>query len=614
METLRHLSDYVIEEAREKYSTVVHPEQIQGVPVDEIPEQHNSWDCGLFLLQYVEQFLYDPVEFIRKIAESEMTPENFWNDSNWNAEAKRGEIRNLIFDLHEEMIEEDPQSPKKEGGKNGSDDSIMEVRPTAVSVTTKNPNGDRKPKRQPTPQPAPNPTSLPKPVFIPYPSTKKGSPSKLPRPVRPTRKLPKRETEVIELLSSPSVESGDDELSLDLPKDPPTKKGKTDLTTPDEPRKKIKEVQIPSSPPAKPEAGDDKEPQPEPTKKRKVVSPTPEPPKKKPRVIKTIPSYPPAKSEPDDDNDDDNDDEPPKPPTKDNPTKKRKIVSPTPEPPKKKPRVIKTIPSSPPVKPEPDDDNDDNEPPKPPTKDNPNRKRKASPTPPEPPRKRPKTINPPTRRPKTKVPAPIRRPPTGLPGLPQPSSTRPRLNAAGERAREACLYCGTCCAGKQVRKRQDHNKRNRETHLEVVWTAWLFSEEREALKRGVGVGMEGVEVSSEQKGDPREGGLKKGGGGEEAEVEEKEEEGDRSDTPTIHVSPPKTRDRAKRRKNGKGGAKKPDAAPRRRGLSAYRLKTPIAYPQSSIGQGRRGIKTTPPLKQRPREERIRVNGGMRKEE
>ncbi|XP_061370838.1 probable ubiquitin-like-specific protease 2A isoform X2 [Gastrolobium bilobum] len=97
---------YLCEEWRERHQTVVDDDSSKFLHLRfislELPQQENFYDCGLFLLHYVERFLEEaPINFnpfkITKFS-------NFLN-SNWfpppEASLKRSDIHNLIHDIFE---------------------------------------------------------------------------------------------------------------------------------------------------------------------------------------------------------------------------------------------------------------------------------------------------------------------------------------------------------------------------------------------------------------------------------------------------------------------------------------------------------------------------------
>ncbi|KPM35208.1 hypothetical protein AK830_g11364 [Neonectria ditissima] len=94
--TCRHLKDYLVEEARHKKNIdlVKIP---GGMTAKKIPEQDNYCDCGVFLLGYMEEFLKDPDEAVRRILQKE--------ELEWNIQPSRirAKVRDLVFNLQSEQ-------------------------------------------------------------------------------------------------------------------------------------------------------------------------------------------------------------------------------------------------------------------------------------------------------------------------------------------------------------------------------------------------------------------------------------------------------------------------------------------------------------------------------
>ncbi|OAA74058.1 Ulp1 protease family protein [Cordyceps fumosorosea ARSEF 2679] len=96
--TCKALKKYLVEEAKDKKNIdLVAPPG--GMTARQIPQQTNYCDCGVFLLSYMEKFLKDPDDSIRKILMKE--------DVGWSIDAAglRNEIRNILFQLQKEQVE-----------------------------------------------------------------------------------------------------------------------------------------------------------------------------------------------------------------------------------------------------------------------------------------------------------------------------------------------------------------------------------------------------------------------------------------------------------------------------------------------------------------------------
>ena len=94
--TCKCLKDYLIEEAKDKKSVDLAFVP-GGMTAKEIPQQTNYFDCGTFVLGYLEEFLKDPDEVVRKLLQKEPLE---WE---LNAAQLRGSLRELIFDIHQEQ-------------------------------------------------------------------------------------------------------------------------------------------------------------------------------------------------------------------------------------------------------------------------------------------------------------------------------------------------------------------------------------------------------------------------------------------------------------------------------------------------------------------------------
>jgi hypothetical protein len=98
-QTVRNLKDYIAQEGKAKRDVDTHIEQAMNAMA--IPRQSNYCDCGVFLLCYLKAFFNNPKEFVTKILTREMDVEKDWTDA--NPSAMRTEIRNILFQLHDEQ-------------------------------------------------------------------------------------------------------------------------------------------------------------------------------------------------------------------------------------------------------------------------------------------------------------------------------------------------------------------------------------------------------------------------------------------------------------------------------------------------------------------------------
>ena len=116
-QTIRILKDYLREEAKAKRSMDFEESQMKGINAKRIPQQDNFWDCGVFLLGYVDTFLgleTDPKDFITK------TIQQTHEEKDWPKLVPgnlRASIRNQVQGLHEiqtnERREENAKKSKK---------------------------------------------------------------------------------------------------------------------------------------------------------------------------------------------------------------------------------------------------------------------------------------------------------------------------------------------------------------------------------------------------------------------------------------------------------------------------------------------------------------------
>ncbi|PVH88802.1 cysteine proteinase [Cadophora sp. DSE1049] len=99
--TCTNLKNYLISEIRAKKKVDIPAPRSLGVTAVNIPQQTNYVDCGLFLLNYVEQFLKHPDKFIHDILQTrdleiELPTASFM----------RNHIRQILFDLQEDQGDE----------------------------------------------------------------------------------------------------------------------------------------------------------------------------------------------------------------------------------------------------------------------------------------------------------------------------------------------------------------------------------------------------------------------------------------------------------------------------------------------------------------------------
>jgi hypothetical protein len=101
--TCSNLKDYLVLEIKDKKNIEIPRPGAVGTTAKGIPTQNNYYDCGLFLLSYIEMFLEDPDEFISGILQGNLDEKKI----QWpKAPEMRERIRNLLFKLQDEQFEE----------------------------------------------------------------------------------------------------------------------------------------------------------------------------------------------------------------------------------------------------------------------------------------------------------------------------------------------------------------------------------------------------------------------------------------------------------------------------------------------------------------------------
>lgn len=100
--TIRMLREYICKEAASKRGVEVDPAAIKGMRARQIPLQPNYSDCGLYLLAYVEKFVQDPDQFIKKLLRREMDERDDWPPL--GSGLLRHRLRNFLDDLYEEQV------------------------------------------------------------------------------------------------------------------------------------------------------------------------------------------------------------------------------------------------------------------------------------------------------------------------------------------------------------------------------------------------------------------------------------------------------------------------------------------------------------------------------
>ncbi|XP_020220858.1 probable ubiquitin-like-specific protease 2A isoform X2 [Cajanus cajan] len=121
---------YLCEEWKERHSNVVDDVSSKFLHMRfisvELPQQENLYDCGLFLLHYVERFLEGtPINFNPFV----ITKFSNFLSSNWfpppEASLKRSHIQNLIYDIFENNSLQAPPTDCLDKGLPSEDPSII---------------------------------------------------------------------------------------------------------------------------------------------------------------------------------------------------------------------------------------------------------------------------------------------------------------------------------------------------------------------------------------------------------------------------------------------------------------------------------------------------------
>ncbi|KAH7188965.1 uncharacterized protein B0J16DRAFT_338488 [Fusarium flagelliforme] len=143
--TCKVLRDYLIEEAKDKKGLSI-TETPGGMTARGIPEQDNYCDCGVYVLGYMENFLRDPDEAVRRLLHKE--------PSGWVVKPQeiRAKVRDLLFEFQKEqhlrLVKEKELKRQRRASKGPV--SSPQVAPSSPQVPQKDPE---------TPQPKGDPKS-----------------------------------------------------------------------------------------------------------------------------------------------------------------------------------------------------------------------------------------------------------------------------------------------------------------------------------------------------------------------------------------------------------------------------------------------------------------------
>ncbi|CAF3467227.1 unnamed protein product [Fusarium graminearum] len=132
--TCKCLRDYLVEEAKDKKGIDI-TERPGGMTARGIPEQDNYCDCGVYVLGYMENFLRDPDEAVRRLLQKE--------PSQWVVKPQqiRANVRNLLFDFQKEQhlrLEKEKELKRQRRATKGPVSS-PQVAPSSPQVPQRDP-------------------------------------------------------------------------------------------------------------------------------------------------------------------------------------------------------------------------------------------------------------------------------------------------------------------------------------------------------------------------------------------------------------------------------------------------------------------------------------------
>jgi Ulp1 family protease len=100
--TIRLLKNYLLQEAQDKRGSVhFEATQLKGITAKGIPIQDNLYDCGLYLLGYMDKFAEDPVAFVKSLLQREFDKDLHWPDL--KPLQMRKALRDELFRLADEQ-------------------------------------------------------------------------------------------------------------------------------------------------------------------------------------------------------------------------------------------------------------------------------------------------------------------------------------------------------------------------------------------------------------------------------------------------------------------------------------------------------------------------------
>lgn len=133
--TCTNLKNYLLAEIKAKTGRDVDDPGRVGHTARQIPEQTNYYDCGLFLLMYVEMFLEKGDDFIKDLITGREDVDLVWPA----ASELRANIRQILFGLQEKQVDEnarlrDLKRKEKEArsGKTGTKSDVVKKSKSAA--------------------------------------------------------------------------------------------------------------------------------------------------------------------------------------------------------------------------------------------------------------------------------------------------------------------------------------------------------------------------------------------------------------------------------------------------------------------------------------------------
>ncbi|KAK3074831.1 hypothetical protein LTR53_002426 [Teratosphaeriaceae sp. CCFEE 6253] len=172
-EQVRMLKDYITAEADDKRAMGVAPTELQGITAKGIPAQTNFYDCGIYLISYIEQFSKDPRKFVEKVLSRQMDEDSDF--ATFDPAAKRAEIREWLLKLNEEQ-EAARRGAKREKARGGATPAA--VRTSAVRSVPGEKDVVGQGQRDVSGPPAPPPSTASQSIHAPLERAKAQSPER----------------------------------------------------------------------------------------------------------------------------------------------------------------------------------------------------------------------------------------------------------------------------------------------------------------------------------------------------------------------------------------------------------------------------------------------------